>query len=107
MLSSIRQGTLHGVRSEQSHKGRLRQIRQIHSRQSHYNTVKYRKMASEQIGQNEFIVQAVAEATRVAIQTMASTSMARQENAGIKMSRPILKQPTFNWRAEDKNSSET
>ena len=33
---------------------------------------------------------------------MATTGRARQENAGIKMSRPILKQPTFSWRAEDK-----
>ena len=49
-------------------------------------------MASNQVGHNEFTVQAVAEAT----------SMARQENAGIKMSRPILKQPMFNWRAGDK-----
>ena len=59
-------------------------------------------MAGEQIGKNKFIAQAVAETTRVATQTMASTGMARQENAGIKMSGPILKQPTFNWRAEDK-----
>ena len=42
-------------------------------------------MASEQISQNEFIAQAIAEATRVAIQTMAMTGMARQENPGIKM----------------------
>ena len=33
---------------------------------------------------------------------MATTSMARQENAGIKMGGPIQKQPTFNWRVEDK-----
>ena len=59
-------------------------------------------MASEQISQNEFIVQAVAEATRVTIQSMATNDMARQENAGIKMSGTILKQPTFSWRAEDK-----
>ena len=59
-------------------------------------------MESKQIGQNEFIAQAVAEATRVAIQTMASTGMARQENVGIKMSSPILKHPTFNCRVENK-----
>ena len=59
-------------------------------------------MTSKQISQNEFIAQAVAEAARVAIQTMATTGMARQENAEIKMSGPILKQPTFNWKAEDK-----
>ena len=45
-------------------------------------------MARKQIGQNEFDVQAVAEA-RVVIQTMATTGMARQENAGIEMSRPL------------------
>ena len=33
---------------------------------------------------------------------MASTSMARHENAGIEMNGPILTQPTFNWRAGDK-----
>ena len=59
-------------------------------------------MANKQIGQNELIAQAVAEATRVAIQTMATTHMARQENTGIKMSQPILNQPSFNWRANDK-----
>ena len=59
-------------------------------------------MTSKQINQNEFITQAVAEATRVAIQTMVITGMARQENAGTKMSELILKQPMLNWRAEDK-----
>ena len=94
--SSIRQGTLQVARSKKSNKGILRQIKQIQSRQSHYGTVKYKKMASEQISQNEIIMQAVAEATRVAIQTIATTSMARQENAGTKMNGPILKQPMFN-----------
>ena len=61
-----------------------------------------RKMASKQTGQNEFTAQAVAETTRVAIQTMATTSMARQENAGIKVSRPIMKLQMFNWRAREK-----
>ena len=37
-------------------------------------------MASEQVRENEFIVQAKAEATRVAIQTMATVGMARQGN---------------------------
>ena len=60
-------------------------------------------MASEQVSQNEFIVQVIAEATRAAIQTMATAVMARQENPGTKMSGPILKQPTFNWKAEDKH----
>ena len=59
-------------------------------------------MASEQINQNKFTVQAIAEATRVTIQTMTTASIARQENPGTKKSGPILKQPTFNWKAEDK-----
>ena len=59
-------------------------------------------MVCEQIGQNEFLAQAVVEAIMTVFQTMASTGMERQGNAGIKMSSPILKQPTFNWRAEDK-----
>ena len=45
-------------------------------------------MASEKISQNEFIAQAVAEAMRMAVQTMATAGMARQENAGIKMGGP-------------------
>ena len=60
-------------------------------------------MAGKQIGQKEFIVQAVAEAARVAIQSMPSTSMPRKENAGIKMSGLSMKQPTFNWKAEVKS----
>ena len=28
--------------------------------------------------------------------------MTRQENSGTKMSGPIMQQPTFNWKAEDK-----
>ena len=85
-----------------THKGKLRQVRQIQYRPSHYSAVKDRKMASEEIGQNEFIAHKVAEATRVTIQTMASISMARQENAGMKMSSLILKQPMFNCRAKNR-----
>ena len=33
---------------------------------------------------------------------MATVGMARQENPGTKMSGPILKQPMFNWKAENK-----
>ena len=36
-------------------------------------------MASKQVGQNKFIVQAVAEAARVAIQRMAMASTPRQD----------------------------
>ena len=53
-------------------------------------------MASEQVSQKEFIAQAIAEATRVAIQTLTIAGMAKQEILGTKMSGPILKQPTFN-----------
>ena len=59
-------------------------------------------MAIEQTGQNEFIAQAVAKATRVSIQTMATTGIARQQNTAIKMKSPFLKQPIFKWRSEDK-----
>ena len=48
-------------------------------------------MASEQISQNEFIAQAVAEATRIAIQTMATTGMARQEKCSIGEQRISMK----------------
>ena len=66
------------------------------------NTAKQKKMASEQISQTEFITQAVVEAARVAIQTMAMASTTRQDNTGLKMSGSIMKQPTFNWNAKDK-----
>ena len=59
-------------------------------------------MAREQIGLNGFIVQAVAEASRMTVQIVAPTCMARQGYAEIKMSGPILKQSTFNLSAEDK-----
>ena len=52
--------------------------------------------------QNKFIAQAIAEAIRVVIQINATAGMTKQENPGAKMSGPILKQPTFNWKAEDK-----
>ena len=59
-------------------------------------------MASEQISQNVFIAQAVAEATRMANQTMATTGSTRQGNAETKKGRSNLKPPTLNQRAEDK-----
>ena len=49
------------------------------------------------------LLQAIAEVTRVAVQTMATAGIGRQENPGTKiMSWPILKQPMFNWKAENK-----
>ena len=59
-------------------------------------------MANEQVSQNEFIEKVIEVATKAAIQTMATAGMERQENPEAKMSRPILKQPMFNWKTEDK-----
>ena len=58
-------------------------------------------MASKQLSQNEFITQAVEKA-RVAVQTMAMASTSRQDNAGLKMSGSIMKQPVSNWDAKDR-----
>ena len=60
-------------------------------------------MASKQISQNDFIVQAVAEAARVATQTMAVASTLKQENTGLKMSGSIMKWPIFNKYEELQN----
>ena len=47
----------------------------------------------------------MAETTRVAIQAMAVATAERpQSAAGPKIGRPVMKQPTFNWEAEDKYS---
>ena len=49
------------------------------------------------------ITRAVAEATRIAIQTMAEMQTQRIPNeAGPKLGGPALKQPTFDWEAPDK-----
>ena len=47
-------------------------------------------------------MQAVAEATRAAIQAMAVAGAERTQNAGPRVGRPVMKQPTFNWEAGDK-----
>ena len=59
-------------------------------------------MASEQTNANEAIVQAVAEATRAAIQAMAVAGVERTQNVGPRLDGPMMKQPTFNWETEDK-----
>ena len=41
-------------------------------------------------------------ATGVAIQAMAATTTERPQNAGPKIGRPVMKQPNFNWEADDK-----
>ena len=52
---------------------------------------------------NEVIMKAVAEATRIAIQTMAKMQAQRVPNeAGPKLGGLTLKQPNFNWKAPDK-----
>ena len=62
-------------------------------------------MASEQAIANDVIAKAVAEVTRVAIQAMtAATAERPQSLAGPKIGRPAMKQPTFNWEADDKYS---
>ena len=62
-------------------------------------------MASKQAMLNEVIAKAVAETTRVAIQTMAVAATERtQSTAGPKIDGPAMKQPTFNWEAHDKYS---
>ena len=61
-------------------------------------------MASEQV-MNEVIARAVAEATRVAIQTMVEAQAERMHNISEpKIGGPTMKQLTFNWNAEDKYS---
>ena len=59
-------------------------------------------MASEQTSANEAKVQAVAEATRATIEAMAAARAERTQNAGPRLGRPVIKQPTFNWEAEDR-----
>ena len=57
---------------------------------------------TEQI-MSEVIMKAVAEATRIAIQTMAELQAQRVPNTvGSKLGGPTLKQPNFNWEAPDK-----
>ena len=52
---------------------------------------------------NEAIVKAIAEATRVAIQTIVETQSQRSEGQrGPKLGGPALKQPQFNWEAANK-----
>ena len=59
-------------------------------------------MATEQI-LSEVITKAVAEATRVAIQAMAEAQAEQMPGtAGPKIGGPTMKQPTFDWDAEDK-----
>ena len=59
-------------------------------------------MASEQI-MSEAIARAVAEATRIALQTMAEDWLERMhDGSGPKVDSPAMKQPTFDWNVQDK-----
>ena len=61
-------------------------------------------MASEQF-MSEVITRSVAEATRIAIQTMAEAWAERMHDASRpKIGSPAMKQLTFNWNAQDKYS---
>ena len=52
---------------------------------------------------SEAIKRAVAEATRVSLQTMSGVQAQGTWNvAGSRLSSPTLKQPSFNWEAPDK-----
>ena len=54
---------------------------------------------------NETIAEAVAKATRVAIQAMAAATAERPQSlAGPKIGGPGTKQPAFNWEMEGKYS---
>ena len=52
---------------------------------------------------NEAVAKAVAEVTRTAIQAMAADMVERPHSvAGPRIGRPAMKQPSFNWEADDK-----
>ena len=60
---------------------------------------------AEQVEMSEAIAKAVAEATRIAIQTMVEMQSRTAENQwGPKLGSPELKQPQFNWEVADKYS---
>ena len=62
-------------------------------------------MASEQIIVNEATEKAVAEATKVAIQGIAAATIERtQGTTGPRIGGSTMKQPNFNWEAEDKHN---
>ena len=60
---------------------------------------------AEQVEMSEVIIKAVAEATRIMIQTMVEMQSRISENQqGPKLGSPVLKQPQFSWEAVDKYS---
>ena len=63
-------------------------------------------MASEQVIANEAIAKAVAEATTATIKVMAAAVAERPQSvAGDKISGPTMKQPSFNWEADNSKHS--
>ena len=61
-------------------------------------------MASEQI-MSEAITRAVAEASRIALQTMAEAQAERMhDGSGPKVGGPTMKHPMFDWNTQDKYS---
>ena len=62
-------------------------------------------MASEQAITNEATAKTVVVATRVTIQAMTTAIAERpQSMAGTKIGGPAMKQPSFNWEADNKHS---
>ena len=59
-------------------------------------------MANEQTNMHGVIPQAVAEATRAAVQAMAEAGNERAQNTGPRLGRTPTKQPNLKWQAEDK-----
>ena len=62
-------------------------------------------MVSEEAIANEAIAKPVAEMMKAAVQTMAAASAERpQSTVGPKIGGPAMKQPSFNWEADNKYS---
>ena len=121
MLSLLKQGTQHGVRSKKSHKGRLkcnilgilknRQAQQIKKQGSltkadlkasiQKQSSKEAKIANKQTNANGYNAQ--AEAPRVTIQIYVNSLHSKNSEVGPRMSWLIIKQPTFGWSAKDKH----
>ena len=62
----------------------------------------YTKMVNEQSIVNEVIAQAVHEAARLTMQAMVTAGTEGTQKKGPWLGRPVMKQPTLNWEAEDK-----
>ena len=62
-------------------------------------------MASDQAIANEAIAKAVVEVMKAGIQAMAAATAERPQSvAGPKIGGPAMKQPSFNWEADEKYS---